>query len=45
MIEDPRGGLDMSNIYIALVFVVVLGVFALRALIYGVSEHLEGDDL
>jgi len=35
----------MINIYIALVFVIALGGFGLRALIYGVSEHLEGDDL
>jgi hypothetical protein len=35
----------MSYVYIALVFVAVLSGFGLRALIYGVSEHLEGDDL
>jgi hypothetical protein len=45
MIEIARGGLGMINVYIALVFIVALGGFGLRALIYGVSKHLEGDDL
>jgi hypothetical protein len=35
----------MINLYIALVFVAALCGFGLRALVYGVSEHLEGDDL
>jgi hypothetical protein len=35
----------MADVYIALVLVVGLGGLGLRALIYGVSEHLEGDDL
>jgi hypothetical protein len=35
----------MIDVYIALVFVAGLGGLGLKALIYGVSEHLEGDDL
>jgi hypothetical protein len=35
----------MIYLYIALLGVVALGGLGLRGLIYGVSEHLEGDDL
>jgi hypothetical protein len=35
----------MIYVYIAILSAVGLGGLGLRGLIYGVSEHLEGDDL
>jgi len=35
----------MIYLYIAILSAVALGGLGLRGLIYGVSEHLEGDDL
>jgi hypothetical protein len=35
----------MVEVYISLVCIAALGGLGLRALIYGVSEHLESDDL
>jgi hypothetical protein len=34
----------MIAVYVSVLFIVVLSAICLRVIVYGVSEHLEGDD-